>query len=131
MAHSMFRLLTTQPDLLAGLLGEHAAAYAQLASAEAAQAAAHLRTRTMWQVLGIALALATVVLAGVALLLLAALPLQAMPAPWLLATVPLLTLAAAFGCWLRLQRLPWSSSFTNLRQQLAADAALLRASAEG
>jgi peptidoglycan/LPS O-acetylase OafA/YrhL len=65
-------------------------------------------------------------LAGVALLLLAAVPLQAMPLPWLLVLVPVLPLALAAACALRLQQLDEPSALAPLRDQLAADAALLR-----
>lgn len=121
MFHPLIRLLATQPDLLA----HHLAAYGQLAGAQLGQARGLLQSRALLLAgLGGGLALG-LGLAGVAGLLAAALPLAAMPAPWLLLAVPALPLGLAAGCALALQQQPpvWSGDL--LRAQLAADAALL------
>lgn len=122
MIHPLFTTLARRPELVA----EHLGAYAQLLGAETAETAALLRRRLRWQVLGgLSLALG-LILGGTALLLWAALPLAAMPHPWVLAAVPAVPLAlAAYSAW-KLSTLPWSCSFALLRQQMAQDQALLR-----
>ncbi|HSW04630.1 hypothetical protein [Aquabacterium sp.] len=122
MIHPLFRLLATQPEVLA----EHLGAYAQLASAEVSEAALAVRARAVFMMAMVLFILLGLGLGGVALLLLAALPISVMPAPWLLAVVPLTPLALAVGCWAALQQRPLARSFAQLREQMAADAALLR-----
>ena len=122
MVHPMLRLLATQPELLA----EHVAAYAELASAEAAEASAALKRRALLGVLAALLALLGLIFAGVAALLLGAMPLANMPLPWLLLLVPAVPLVAAAGWALALRPQPSARSFAHLREQVAADTALLR-----
>lgn len=122
MIHPMLKIVASRPELLA----EHLAAYGQLAAVQARAAAAQLQRRAL--LVGVA-ALAAGLglgLAGGALLLLGALPLHAMPMPWLLAVVPLVPLTVAAGCALQLRRLNEPSALAPLREQFAADAALLR-----
>lgn len=126
MIHPLFRLLLSRPQMLA----EHVGAYAELASAEAAEAAVVLRTRSLLAVAAVACGLLGLGLAGVALLLLAALPSAQMPLPWLLALVPLTPLALGLGCWQAARRQPPAPAFSLLRRQVALDAALLRESDE-
>lgn len=126
MIHPLFRLLLSRPQMLA----EHVGAYAELASAEAAEAAAVLRTRTLMALAAVASFLLGLGLAGVALLLLAALPLAQMPMPWLLALVPLTGLALGLGFWRAARQQPPAPAFALLRRQVALDAALLRESDE-
>lgn len=123
MIHPLFRLLLSRPQMLA----EHVGAYAELASAEAAEAAVVLRTRTLLAVAAVVCGLLGLGLAGVALLLLAALPSTQMPMPWLLALVPLVPLALGLACWQAARRQPPAPAFSLLRRQVALDAALLRA----
>jgi uncharacterized membrane protein YqjE len=122
MVHPMLKLLATQPELLA----EHVAAYAELASAEAAEAGAALKRRTLLGAAAAVLALLGLIFSGTAALLLAVVPLIDMPLPWLLLAVPALPLAAAAGCAFALRRRPSAKSFVHLREQVAADTALLR-----
>jgi hypothetical protein len=49
-----------------------------------------------------------------------------MPAPWLLAVAPAVPLIGAGVCWSLLRKQPPMVSLEALRDQLAADAALLR-----
>jgi len=122
MIHPLFSTLATRPELLV----EHLGAYAQLARVEAGDAGALLRERArLMLLLCIGLALGTG-LGGAALLLLAAVPLQQMPAPWLLALVPALPLGLALYSGLRLRQQDFSGSFALLRQQFAFDTRLLR-----
>ncbi|WP_284616652.1 hypothetical protein [Aquabacterium humicola] len=122
MVHPMLKLLATQPELLA----EHVAAYAALASAEAAQASEALKRRALLGAAAALLGLLGLVFTGTALLLLAVVPLASMPLPWLLLVVPLVPLAAAAACAWSLRSGPSTKSFVHLREQVAADTALLR-----
>ena len=123
MLHPLVRLLATKPHLLAAHLG----GYADLVSLQVADACALLRLRA-WLAAGIgAGSLLGAVLGGVALMFVAVLPLEQMPAPWLLALAPLLPLAAAAICWMLWRRRSSpSGTMAALRDQLVADLALLR-----
>lgn len=125
MIHPLFRLIATQPQLLA----DHLEAYADLVGEEVGQAAAQMKRRLLWQSVGAGLALLAVVLGGVALLLWAAIPTDAMPAPWALWVVPGVPALAAALC-LMSSRVAAQPAFANVRRQLAADAALLREAGE-
>ena len=70
------------------------------------------------------------ILAGMAALLWAVVPLETMPAPWALWAVPALPWLGAAACALALSRRPPAWSLDTLRQQAAADMALLRAVGE-
>lgn len=120
--HPLFKTLATRPELLA----EHAGAYLQLASAEAVQAGSLLRTRLVLLASALICAGLGVMLAGVALLLLAVVPLDQMPAPWALALAPAVPLAAAGGLWWAQRRRELDLSFALLRQQVALDRSLLQ-----
>ena len=122
MLHPMFKTAVSRPELLA----EHVAAYGQLIAAQAQTAANQWRRRAL---LGGVVALSAALgigLAGVAALFVAAVPLSAMPMPWLLLAVPLVPLTVAAVCVLQMQRLEEPSALAPLREQFAADAALLR-----
>lgn len=121
MFHPLIRMLATRPELLA----QHLSGYAQLMGAQLGVAGSLLQERVLLLgglAGGLLLGLG---LAGVAGLLAAALPMAAMPAPWLLAGVPALPLALAGGCAWALRRQPQVWSGALLREQIAADAALL------
>lgn len=122
MIHPLVRLLVTRPDMLA----DHFGAYAELASAEAREAAAMLRARAIFIAAAAVFGILGLLLGGVALLLVAAIPLEGMPAPWVLAALPLALLALAGACLMVLRQKPIAKSFALLRQQVAQDAALLR-----
>ena len=121
MVHPMLKMLATRPELMA----EHFGAYAELAAAEASEAAALWRGRLLWSVATGAFVLLALMLGGVSLLLLGALPRESMPAPWLLALVPLLALALAAACWITLRSRPVAAPFAHLRRQVGVDAALM------
>ena len=126
MIHPFFRTLATRPELLA----EHLGAYAHLVSVEAGETTAQLRNQAVWGLAaGLCLVL-TLGLGGTALLLVAAVPIDEMPAPWLLAVVPLVPCLATLACWWQMRRRPLNCSFELLRQQVALDTALLREASE-
>jgi uncharacterized membrane protein YqjE len=120
--HPLIRLLATRPHLLA----EHLGGYAHLLSVQVDDALMLAKVRT---VLLAGLAAGVVIgtgLAGVAVMLLAVIPMGQMPAPWALAVAPAIPISGAAFCWWLLQRQPQMLSFDLLRDQLSADAALLR-----
>lgn len=122
MLHPVLHLLATRPQWLA----EHAEAYAELAAVELGDAASAGRRSLL---LGAAALCATCVaatLAGVAVMLWAALPEMPERARWLLWATPALPLGLALLALLaqRLQR-P-AEHFVDLRRQLQTDLALLR-----
>lgn len=124
MIHPFFSTLLTRPELLA----EHASAYAELASVEAAIAATEWRRRSACIVTAALLALLGVGWGGVAALMAAAWPVAQMPAPWVLVAVPAVPLLLALGVALfgGLRRRRTAPAFALLRQQIAEDSALLR-----
>jgi hypothetical protein len=122
MFHPLIKMLVSRPEMLA----EHVGAYAELAAAEASQAVDQARNKVIVGAAAGVLALVGLVLAGVAGLLCAALPVASMPAPWLLVAVPALPLVAAIGAALWLRSRPAGASFALLREQMAHDSALIQ-----
>lgn len=121
MIHPLFTRLVTQP----GLFAEHAGAYAELAAAEAQQLGSRWKRQLLLTVAAGVLALLGVGLAGVAVLLAAAIPIDTMPAGWVLWAVPALPFAGAGACAFLLWRMQSVAAFALLRGQIAADARLL------
>lgn len=121
MFHPLIRLLASKPHLVAHHLG----GYVELASAQAQEAASSLQARLVWSAGAVAGLSTGALLAGVALLLAAAVPLEQMPAPWLLLVAPGVPLLAGAVCWLQARNRPVAWSLAPMREQLAADAALL------
>lgn len=122
MIHPLFITMAKEP----GLFLEHADAYGDLAVAELACWRNRLQKRAMFAAAAALFALLGLGLAGVAALLAAAMPWQAMPMPWVLWALPLaLLLLAAFLGW-RVQQLGDSSAFNTLREQIAQDLATLK-----
>lgn len=100
--------------------------YAHLLRVQAQDALLLARVRAVLVVgIGTGAVLGTA-LAGVAVMLLGVIPLSHMPTPWLLVVAPAVPLAGAGVCWLLLRQQPPMVSMDALRDQLAADAALLR-----
>lgn len=122
MFHPLLARLATEP----GLLAEHAGAYAELAALEAADLGQRWRRRALLGALAGGCALLFLLLAGVAALLAAALPVEGMPQPWLLLAVPALPLLLSLACLARLKLSGAAPAFPQLREQLAADAQLVR-----
>ena len=122
MIHPVFITMAKNP----GLFMEHASAYADLASAEVDTLTGGLKRRTALTVISVLLAMLGLGLAGAAGLLLAALPLAAMPRPWLLWAIPLMPLLlSALLAW-RLRQLKSHATFDTLRKQVALDIATLK-----
>lgn len=120
--HPAFRTLISQP----GMLAEHVGAYGQLALAEAAEAVQGLQRKATLMAAAAACVALGGTLGGTAVLLLAVVPVADMPAPWALLAAPGLPLLAAAGLWLAQRRQTLDLRFSNVRQQLDADRALLQ-----
>lgn len=120
--HPLFKTLVTHPHLLA----EHAGAYLELAGAEAAQVAQDAQRHALRLALAGACGVLGVFLAGGALLLAAALPLDGMPAPWALVAIPATPLAVAALLWATQRHRGPDLSFPLLRDQMRVDRELLR-----
>lgn len=102
-------------------LSEHVAAYAALVSDEAGTALAHaLRQGRLQLIMGACLIVAAT-LAGMSILLWAALPGIAGGAAWALVAVPLLPLVPAALAWRAADRSPGTPAFAGLRSQLELD----------
>ena len=121
--HPLLALATGQPQLLA----EHAQAYGELVSAELARVASTWKRQALLHAGALIAVAVTAVLAGVALMLWAALPTPTMPAPWLLILVPLAPLLAAFGCLMAARGQAGPGAFNNVREHVQADLLMLRA----
>ncbi len=122
MLSHLIHLLTAET----GLVAEHAAAYAELAAVESAQAATAFRRRVLLQAVSLLLFMLALACGLMALLLLAVIPLTAMPAPWALIVVPLLPCVAAVCVRLGLQRQRAIAPFAVLRRQIELDVGMLR-----
>ena len=124
MIHPLFTRLVTQP----GLFAEHLGAYAELAGAEAQHWGRRSLKRGLLAALAVVAGTLALGLAGVSALLAAALPLQAMPAPWALWAVPLLPAVLALPCAIaaRCVGKAEAEAFALLRRQMQADAELLQ-----
>ena len=118
--HPLLHLLMTKP----GLLGEHAQGYAELLASEVAEIQATGQRRLLWSGITAACATVGIALAGVALMLWAALPVLATGAQWVLLLTPCVPLLAALAC-LRVLRNPTPVAFARLKQQIQADMHLL------
>ncbi|MDD2919495.1 hypothetical protein [Rhodoferax sp.] len=121
--HPLLELLLARPQLLA----DHALAYGELFTEELAQARSAWQRWALWRAAALCGLLLATLLAGVALMLWAALPASGMPMPWLLLLTPMLPLAAALSCWGVAQQRGSPQAFALMRGQMNADMAMLRA----
>jgi uncharacterized membrane protein YqjE len=120
--HPLLHLLMKRPELLS----EHAQAYAELAVCELSDMASVGQRRLLWTAAALCCATATVVLAGVALMLAAALREISGTAGWALLLTPCLPLLGALVCVMNLRAHRGGPAFAELRQQLGTDMQLLR-----
>ncbi len=120
--HPMFNLIMTRPQLLAA----HAHAYGDLLAVEWPRAMASVKRQALLHTLAGVGLFAALLLAGVAAMLCAVLPVATMAAPWWLVVVPALPAAAAVACLVAARAGAAQSLLDPLRQQLRADLAMLR-----
>jgi uncharacterized membrane protein YqjE len=121
--HPLLELLLARPQLLA----DHAQAYGELFTEEMGQASAALQRWTMWQAITLCSLLSAGILAGVAVMLWAVLPAGAIQAPWVLLVTPMVPLVLALGCWGFARKSSPPLFFEQMRAQIRADRAMLRA----
>jgi uncharacterized membrane protein YqjE len=119
---SLFRLITTQPQLLL----DHVEAYSELVVEEIADVSSAYKRRLLYGVLALLLAALGITFTGIALLLWATAPLAQIHSPWLLWAVPMTPLVLALVCSLVAKNNARQGAFTDLRSQLRADMAMLR-----
>lgn len=122
MLHPLLHLIATQPHLLA----EHAQVYAELAAVEVGEFSARWKRRALLLTVAAFFMGLAVVLAGVALMLWAALPVSQMQAPWALLAVPLALAVVAGICLLAGRSQIDAIAFSHLRRQIKADMLMLR-----
>lgn len=122
MMHPLLHLIATQPALLT----DHAEAYADLLGEELSAASAQWKRRALLSAVALCCAGVGAVLAGVALMLWAVIPVDNMNAPWALIVAPLVPLVAALICATSARSAPPGGTFDNVRRQLREDVAMLR-----
>ena len=120
--HPLLNLIATQPQLLA----HHAEAYAELVVSEIGKASAAWKRRAMLNAVALCCLGVAAVLAGVALMLWAAIPAAQIQAPWTFIVAPLLPAAVAVWCLVTARWLGDGGAFDNLRRQMQADMLMLR-----
>jgi uncharacterized membrane protein YqjE len=121
MIHPLLKLVATQPQLLA----DHAEAYAGLVGEEIGKTASAWKTRALMGAIALVLLCVALVLAGVALMLWAVTPDARILAPWAFFAAPGIPALVGVACLIASRRAP-EPGFSDLKQQLAADLAMLR-----
>lgn len=121
MIHPLLRLIATQPQLLA----DHAESYADLVGEELDKTTAVWKRRVLLNATALCLVGVAAMLAGVALMLWAALPELSIHAPWALVAAPALPALAALWCGYEGQR-QTDAVFRDLKAQIASDLVMLR-----
>lgn len=115
-------LIATRPQLLV----DHAEAYADLASAEVSQASVIWKRRAKLGVVAICSFVIAAILAGVAAMIWAVLPVVSNQAWWTLIVTPILPIGLGTGCLMAIRAQPQEGAFDALRRQLKTDMAMLR-----
>jgi hypothetical protein len=122
MIQPLFRLLVSEPQMLA----EHVEAYSELVAEEFGAVTTQWKRRAALYALSLCCILVFVMLLGVALMLWAVMPAQSMNAPWLLVATPALPLVLGLWAHFSAQAPAAEHGFKAIREQMAADAAMLR-----
>ncbi len=120
--HPLFHLIATRPHLLA----EHLEIYGELIGQEVVDIADAAKRRIVLYTAAVLGLMFGVVFAGVALMLWAITPQLDLRAIWVLWLVPLVPLVVALICVALARSRPPPRPFAQLREQLKADAAMLR-----
>jgi hypothetical protein len=122
MIHPLFRLIASEPQMLA----DHVEAYSDLVSEEVASAAAKWKRQAISAAIIVVCAIVTAVLAGVSVMLWAVTPPDNIHSPWLLFIAPLIPALVAVWAWFSAKSGDDGQGFAAIKAQLAADAAMLR-----
>jgi len=120
--HPLFRLIVSDPQLLA----EHVEAYSELVAEEVGAVTAQWKKRAVLHAMSLACIFVTVVLAGVSVMLWAVVPVDNMNSPWALVVAPGIPLVLAVWANFAAKAPAAEHGFKAIREQLAADAAMLR-----
>ena len=121
--HPLLELWLARPQLLA----DHAQAYGELFNEEMSHARAALQRWAMWRAIMLCSFFSAVILAGMAAMLWAMLPASPGQAAWALLVTPMVPLAAAVACWRLVIHHGRPQLFSQMRAQIRADRAMLRA----
>lgn len=121
--HPLLQLLLTRPQLLA----DHAQAYGALFTEEMGDARAALQRWALWRAVTLCCLFSAAILAGMALMLWAMLPVSPQQASWVLLVTPMLPLAVAVVCWPLARKNGSPPLFAQMRAQIHSDQAMLRA----
>lgn len=127
MIHPLFRLLVSEPQMLA----EHVEGYAELVAEEVGAATERVKRRVLLHAVSVVAILVALLMASMALLLWAAIPTENMRAPWVLLIAP--AAPALVAVWAQVaarSRSSDSKGMTAIREQFAADAAMLKSVTE-
>lgn len=122
MIHPLFRLIASEPQMLA----DHVEAYAELVAEEANAVTHKLKRRVLMHALSLVGLIVATVMASVAVLLWAAIPTENMNAPWALIVAPAVPALLAVWAHFSAKGPPDSRGLQAIREQMAADAAMLR-----
>jgi len=122
MIHPLFRLIASEPQMVA----DHVQAYSELVADELGAVASQWKRRMVLQALSLACIVVAAVLIGVALMLWAVVPSANMNAPWVLIAAPAIPLVLALWSHMAAKAPAVDRGFSAIREQLAADAAMLR-----
>ena len=122
MIHPLFRLIAAQPHMVA----EHIEAYSDLVLEEMEAMGRRWKRQVLLLCIALAAVVLTAVLFGVALMLYAVTPEASLRFPWLLVAVPLVPALITVACLFAARSQAPTESLKNIRQQFAADVAMLR-----
>lgn len=122
MIHPLFRLLVSEPQLLA----EHVEAYSELVAAEIGAVTTQLKRRAILHGLSVGLLVIGVFFTGIAVMLWAAVPADTMNHPIVLWATPAIPLVMAVWAHFAARAPVAEHGTQSIREQLAADAAMLR-----
>jgi uncharacterized membrane protein YqjE len=122
MIHPLFRLIVSDPQLLA----DHVEAYSDLMADELGAAAKRWKMRAVMNLVFGVSAFVSVIFLGMALMLWAVVPVDNMHSPWALVLVPAIPLVVALWSFMAARAPSEEPGFSAIREQLAADAAMLR-----
>jgi hypothetical protein len=123
MIHPLFRLIASEPQMLA----DHVEAYSELVAEEVGAVTSQWKRRVVLHALSLCCVIVAAVLVGVALMLWAVIPVDSMNAPWALMAAPAIPVVLAL--WSHFAaKAPTAEEhgFKAIREQLNADAAMLR-----
>lgn len=122
MIHPLFRLLVSEPQMLA----DHVEAYSELVSEEMGAVTAQWKRRALLHAVSVGFAAIAVMLIGMGLMLWAAIPPENMNSPWAVAVIPAVPLVMSVWAHFAAKAPVAEHGFKTIREQLAADAAMLR-----